>query len=626
MLVLASRSAAHAGPTPIVLSSTADTGPNTLREAIASANNSPGPDIINFDPGTFPEGNPATISVTTPLPVVDDTSPITIDGTGAGVILDGAQLSGGGDNGLVFTAGGGPGDSVRLKAIVVQNFPGAGVVFNNDGPLDSIDIESVVIQKNGVVGLNVETGQSIDSITLKNAVVINNSGGGILIHPGGSINSTTISNVVSNDNGDASFVLDPGGDANDVSLDGLVSVGNGAEGVLIHPGGSLNGASLKNVIANNSAAAGLVIHPSLDVNNIAIQGLTAVQNAGDGLEIGGASIANLVITTATANQNENGIVVTSQSTIDGLGVSAVITSGNVDTGFLVQAAGTATRVSLHDNIFSQNVNGISLHATGSGSNLLTHNRVEGNSGDGIKVLGGDGWTISRNSSAGNSILGIDLVVAGDGPNGVTPNDAGDGDDGPNTALNSPEFALAGGTTGDITGTACRGCTIEFFIASLGADSYGDGYQFLGSTFADVQGQFAFQLCGVFAGARVTATATDSADNTSEFAHNYVEDETTPDCHHINGDLDCNLAVDARDALLAIVHDSGATDLGQEEGCPQLGSEVTAPASVAPAASITFGDANCDGHVDTSDATRILRYVAQLPAESSTLGRCPAIGD
>jgi parallel beta-helix repeat protein len=263
--------------------------------------------------------------------------------------------------------------------------------------------------------------------------------------------------------------------------------------------------------------------------------------------------------------------------------------------------------------------------TGSGANIVHGNRINGNSGDGIKVLGGDGWTISRNTSSGNVGPGINLVVDGDGSNGVTPNDPGDGDDGPNTALNWPEFTLAGGTTGDLTGTACRGCNIEFFVATLGPAGFGDGYQFLGSTFTDAQGAFAFQICGRPLGTFVTATATDSAGNTSEFGANYTVDEDTPDCHHITGDLDCDLAVDPRDALLAVLHDSGAPDLSQEDGCPHLGDEVTAPTALAPAASVTFGDVDCDGDIDTTDAMAILRYVAHLPAEPGAQGGCPAIG-
>ena len=56
-----------------VVTSTADSGPGTLRDAIANANASPGPDVITFNIAVVP----TAINLTSHLTI---TSPILIDG------------------------------------------------------------------------------------------------------------------------------------------------------------------------------------------------------------------------------------------------------------------------------------------------------------------------------------------------------------------------------------------------------------------------------------------------------------------------------------------------------------------------------------------------------------------
>ena len=79
--------------TTFTVNSTADPGDGvcnptecTLREAIDAANAAPGLDVINFDPGVFPEGSPAIIAVVSQLPNIAEA--LIIDSTGAGVVLE----------------------------------------------------------------------------------------------------------------------------------------------------------------------------------------------------------------------------------------------------------------------------------------------------------------------------------------------------------------------------------------------------------------------------------------------------------------------------------------------------------------------------------------------------------
>ena len=98
-------------------------------------------------------------------------------------------------------------------------------------------------------------------------------------------------------------------------------------------------------------------------------------------------------------------------------------------------------------------------------------------------------TVLGNSIAGSSDLGIDL-----NEDGVTANDAGDGDTGPNDLLNFPVLTDASEAGGTVTVTFdldvpvnADGYRIEFFSIPSGGDptGYGEGETYLG--FTDVAG-------------------------------------------------------------------------------------------------------------------------------------------
>jgi len=122
-------------------------------------------------------------------------------------------------------------------------------------------------------------------------------------------------------------------------------------------------------------------------------------------------------------------------------------------------------------------------------------------------------TISQNAIADNAQLGIDLL-----PWGVTANDAGDSDDGPNSLLNYPEASVNGTV---ITGTTCIGCTVELFLADDDPSGFGEGETFLDSAIANMAGSFMMNVSSTPIGIcrPMTLTATDSQGNTSEFSEN-----------------------------------------------------------------------------------------------------------
>jgi hypothetical protein len=113
--------AARSGTT-LIVTSTADSGPGTLRRAMEEAQ--PG-DTITFDPAVFLPHAPRTIAVTDVLPGLRQ-GYVTIDASDAGVILDGSQLPS--DSWMGGIEIGSDGNTVR--GLQVVNFTGTGIVVS----------------------------------------------------------------------------------------------------------------------------------------------------------------------------------------------------------------------------------------------------------------------------------------------------------------------------------------------------------------------------------------------------------------------------------------------------------------------------------------------------------------
>ncbi len=137
---------------------------------------------------------------------------------------------------------------------------------------------------------------------------------------------------------------------------------------------------------------------------------------------------------------------------------------------------------------------------------------------GVSVGSGVSHKISGNSIYSNSTLGIDLS-----PDGVTPNDLGDGDTGANNLQNFPIItqANATGIQGTLNSTANAAFTLQFFY-NLTCDTLGngEGKNYVGQTTVNTNGSgnATFNYPSTLPlGVVATATATDAAGNTSEFS-------------------------------------------------------------------------------------------------------------
>ncbi len=166
---------------------------------------------------------------------------------------------------------------------------------------------------------------------------------------------------------------------------------------------------------------------------------------------------------------------------------------------------------------------------GSGNIIAFNDRT------GVGVPAGSDNLIFGNSIFGNNGLGIDLG----GDFAVSPNDQGDSDGGANNLQNFPDLTAAtssGNNTiiqGTLNSTANTSFTLQFFSnATCDASGNGEGEIFIGSTTVMTDGgsnaTFSATLpVSVAPGHYITSTATDSANNTSEFSVCLPGPATTP---------------------------------------------------------------------------------------------------
>jgi hypothetical protein len=167
-----------------------------------------------------------------------------------------------------------------------------------------------------------------------------------------------------------------------------------------------------------------------------------------------------------------------------------------------------------------------------GQSPATGNRIAFNERDGVRVEDNSvGNSILTNSIFSNTGLGINLFVPGDPGSGVTPNDPGDADSGPNNLQNhpivtsvatSPDFT---NIQGSLSSAPNQTYVIQLFAnTALDPSGAGEGERFLGQTTVTTDGSGlglfnANVPSTVGAGQFVTATATatSASGDTSEFS-------------------------------------------------------------------------------------------------------------
>ena len=285
-----------------------------------------------------------------------------------------------------------------------------------------------------------------------------------------------------------------------------------------------------------------------------VSGNNPLPNLNHGISLEGDNTGTIIGTNGdNINDSVEGNVISANDE-DGIrhGMSyAIVAGNNIGVGYDgVTALGNGSRGILVTLDASNNVFGFSPTMTNS-DELIVGNKIMHNSGSGIAISdSGTQNRMSRNQWVNNS-LGIDLDY-----DGVSANDNGDGDTGPNNMLNFPvlESAQVIGTNLIVIGFAPAGSEIEFFIADAGpspdpldigyTSSFGEGAVYLfsanegsandtdgtianytndgtGSSSTKTQNRFEITIdtagFNLDIGINITSTATDVNNNTSEFS-------------------------------------------------------------------------------------------------------------
>jgi CSLREA domain-containing protein len=476
----------------------------TLRAAIAEANAQSGPNTITFDiagPG------PHSILLTRPLPsLADESGPTTIDGytqplsaPNTHPLVSDAQIG----VQIGIAAGVAPATIEALHITTIGNVVRGLALF---GFRRAIFVYGANADSNTIVGNFIGT----NAAGTYAASTIADSANGVELSQGASRNriggtSPADRNVISGNakNGVATF--NGGSDKNVIvgNLIGLAPAGDRAlpnisHGVDINSnsaaneiGGTQSGA--RNVIAGNGGEGVEVSHGQRSEGNRVVGNrvgsdaegkLTAFSpNGWRGVHVEDGPVGTVVAQNLIVGNRLGGLL------IDGLASGFSPSATQVYSNQIGLAADASPAGNLKFGIRVADLSSNSVIGPG---NLIAHNPV------GIQVDGAEARqnTISQNSLFANTQAGIELV------------------NGANEDIATPRILSA--STALLRGTACGGCRVELFLADETA-SAPQGRQFLGASSALADGSFSLPLAGLSVGMRLTASATDSRGNTSEFA-------------------------------------------------------------------------------------------------------------
>lgn len=502
----------------LVVNSTADSGDNThadvgtLRRALVDANNNPGLDRIVFD---FPGRGVRTIKIVNYFPDIKDD---------AGVIVDGLYRADGSlnDDRIEIDASGTHGhytfhvlsDNNVFEGLVVNGNPDAGG-FGLENADNNVFLSNYIgTDPSGTVRKPNHSG-----IMLTNAhnTVVGGTNG---ITVGGSctgdcnlLSGNNFHGMIINTNSANTRVI---GNFIGLNASGTASLLNNEDGVLIaNAHDNVVGGDTpqkRNYIAGNHVI-GVEIGLQNSYNNLIqgnyigtnSQGIAGVSGNGAGVMLDNLAHDNIVDGNLIAGLGTFGVEVFYDA------VRTEIKNNRVG-----MAATTDTPIGTGSH-------GIEVQTSG---NRIHNNRVAFSQKDGIRVRKGMNNLVSQNSVFQNANFGINL-----GTDGYTPNDAGDGDAGPNGYQNFPLINSAKYSNGNLTlqgsfnSRPSGRYTLEFFQnpacdVAFG-NSVGEGKVYLGSTIVTTDGNgnagFSVKLSNAPNLGVVTGTATDSQNNSSELS-------------------------------------------------------------------------------------------------------------
>ena len=428
-----------------------------------------------------------------------------------------------------FSLGNGNGVSLTGSPSATIGGPATGagnlISGNYSNGIQLNDSVSALIERN-LIGTNV-TGTA----------ALGNSGAGILAAPNPEFTATDdliLKNVISANGGGIGFTTSTNnviqGNFIGTDVTGTHPLGNGGAGIGMTDSGD-------NTIGGTASGAGNVI----SANGIGIQatseifGDNLIQGNKIGTDVTGTvAMGNATIGVDTFDESGNTIGGTTAAAAnvisangqDGINFGDFLGDNNLVEGNFIGTDITGTKDlgnGGHGVYVQDSSNTIGGTVKGAG-NTIAYNALAG-----VAVVDNyngptTGVEILSNSIFANQKLGIDL-----GDDGVTPNHPGGPTSGPNNYQNYPVLLAAvtyNGRTyikGTLNSAPSASFTVQFFSNPTADPSgYGQGQSYLGqgTVTTDATGNASFQFSFatvVSSGQVISATATDSGGDTSEFA-------------------------------------------------------------------------------------------------------------
>jgi len=352
------------------VTTTADSGANSLRQAILNSNGTPGPNTISFN---IPGSGAHTIQPLSALPTI--TKSVTIDGTtqpgyaGSPLIQLDGSLAGTNITGLDITAGGS-----TVKGLDISHFAGTAIILQTAG---SNAIE------NDYIGTDV-TG----------TIAEGNRDSGLEIF-GGSASNQIVQDVISANgagNGFAGvYIADPGTNGNVLTgsfigtdKTGTVALGNGGVGIYVANGAQNTRIGTNGDGVNDTAERNIISANAFQ--GIAIQGTSSGANT-TGTVVAGNYIGTNAAGTGALPNGNNGVFISGGAQNNRIGVN-----------------GSDTDAAAELNLISGNkFQGVSLSDSGTSSNVVAGNLI-GTDVTGTKALpNSDGGIDIINGTSSNRI-------------------------------------------------------------------------------------------------------------------------------------------------------------------------------------------------------------------------------
>ena len=485
----------------------------SLREAINAANNNPGADTIGFS-GLDALGGNVTIQLLSPLPpLLDDET--TIDGTTIQGYINTPLIN-------IVKASGVIEDGIAIQSNnnIIQGLSLAG--FGSwpnqaDATPDETYGGAIVVTGSG----NLIHGNILGWGAWPNTVGVRLAGGG----------NSIVGNVISG-NGTGVYLQGPGqilqGNKIGTDADGNTAIpnaygvydasnsggshiigGSGAGEGNIISGNQFNGVYLQsanNMVLGNSVgtnASGTAALPN-NLNGIYIYGAfnniiggsspgegNLISGNGRGIYISASPSSGAFILGNTIGSDANGTTAIPNHVGIGVMSSSGVTIGGLNTGEGNLIFGNDTGFRLENEVDDHDISVVGNIITQNGVGIL---RIE-------PYPGAAGFKFSQNSIFGNSGLGI-MIYAWES---TVP------------SLAPPQLNSASNTS--VSGTACPYCQVEIFSADPDPSGAGEGKTYLATASADANGLFTAAFSPVGVCHTLTATSTNSQNNTSEFSQN-----------------------------------------------------------------------------------------------------------